>query len=143
VERIPSDGLDDSSIKGILRKRNVAVVGASRDLGKPAGFVPEYLKRHGYRVLPVNPFAERILGEKCYSSLSEVPAGVDVVDVFRPSPEAARVVAEAAAKGIGVVWLQEGIYSEEAERLAKGAGITLVWNRCMKKEHQRLFGADL
>ncbi|HVP23431.1 MAG TPA: CoA-binding protein [Conexivisphaerales archaeon] len=139
---MPKDGLDDARILEILAKKDIAVVGASRDLAKPAGFVPDFLLRNGYNVIPVNPFADTVLGRRCYKSLAEVPGEMDVVDVFRPSAEAVRVVGEAAARGVGIVWLQEGIYSPEAADLAKAKGMTLAWNRCMKKELQRLKGAD-
>ena len=138
---IPKDGLDDRRVSGILSKRTIAVVGASRDTGKAAGYVPEYLIRNGYEVIPVNPFADVVLGRKCFKSLGEVDRAIDVVDVFRPSPEAAKVVEEAAAKGVKTVWLQEGIYSPEAAQRAQRLGLTLVWDRCMMKEHQRLRGA--
>jgi predicted CoA-binding protein len=138
---IPKDGLDDARIREILSKRNVAVVGASRDLAKAAGFVPEFLQKNGYNIIPVNPFAESVLGKKCFKSLAEVTERIDVVEVFRPSAEAGKVVEDAAAKGVKIVWLQEGIYSQEAAERARRLGLTLAWDRCMKKEHQRLYGA--
>jgi predicted CoA-binding protein len=140
---IPGDGVEDPKVKEILSKKNIAVVGASRDLGKAAGSVPAYMLRRGYNVIPVNPFADRILERRCYRSLADVEERIDLVDVFRPSEEAARVVEEAAARGVKVVWLQEGIYSPEAESKAKERGVTLVWNRCVMKEHQRLHGVEL
>lgn len=141
MSNIPKDGLDDAKIREILSRRNVAVVGASRDLAKAAGFVPEFLQKNGYNIIPVNPFADNVLGRKCFKSLADVTESVDVVDVFRPSAEAARVVEEAAARGVKTVWLQEGIYSPEAAERGRSLGLTLAWDRCMKKEHQRLYGA--
>jgi predicted CoA-binding protein len=138
---IPKDGLDDAKISEILSKRNIAVVGASRDPAKAAGFVPEFLQKNGYNIIPVNPFADNVLGKKCFKSLAEVTEKMDVVDVFRPSAEAAKVVEDAAATGVKTVWLQEGIYSPEAAERARSLGLTLAWDRCMKKEHQRLRGA--
>jgi predicted CoA-binding protein len=143
MSQIPKDGLDDAKIVEILSKKNIAVVGASRDLAKAAGFVPDFLLNNGYNVIPVNPFADTLFGRKCFKALSEVPGPVDVVDVFRPSAEAAGVVEEAAEKGVKVVWLQEGIYTPEAAEKAKSLGLTLAWNRCLKKEFQRIRGVQL
>ena len=140
---IPRDGLDDTKISEILSKRNIAVVGASRDLAKAAGFVPDFLLKKGYNVIPVNPFADSILDRKCYKALADVPGEVDVVDVFRPSAEAAKVVEEAASRGVKVVWLQEGIYSPEAAERGRALGLTVAWDRCLKKEFQRIKGAQL
>jgi hypothetical protein len=140
---IPGDGLDDEVIKGILRKRHIAVVGASRDTAKAAGFVPEFLMKNGYDIIPVNPFAETILGRRCYKSLADIGDRVDVVDVFRPSAEAERVVGDAAAKGVKIVWLQEGIYSPGAAQKGRAMGLTIAWNRCLMKEFQRVHGAQL
>jgi hypothetical protein len=139
---IPGDGLSDENVAEILRMRNIAVIGASRDLAKPAGFVPDFLLKNGYNVIPVNPFADSLFGRACFKSLADVPGPIDVVDVFRPSSEAARVVDEAASKGAKVVWLQEGIYSPEAAEKGRALGLTLAWNRCLKKEFQRITGAQ-
>jgi predicted CoA-binding protein len=141
MSTIPKDGLDDAKIRVILSLKNIAVVGASRDLAKAAGNVPQYLQRNGYNIIPVNPFADNILGRRCFKSLAEVTEKMEVVDVFRPSAEAAKVVEDAAASGVKTVWLQEEIYSPEAAKRAKALGLTLVWDRCMMKEHQRLHGA--
>jgi len=138
---IPSEWLDDEAIRAIYRKKVIAVVGISRDPSKAAGYVPEYLLEQGYNVIPVNPFAGTIMGRKCYKTIADVPVTIDVVDVFRPSDEAAKVVEDAVAKGVKTVWLQEGIFSPEAAAKARAADITIVWNRCIMKEHRRLFGA--
>ncbi len=140
---IPGDGLDDEAIKGILQKRHIAVVGASRDTTKAAGFVPEFLMKKGYNIIPVNPFAETVLGRKCFRSLADVGERIDIVDVFRPSAEAERVVEEASARGAKIVWLQEGIYSLGAAQKARTLGLTIAWNRCLMKEFQRIQGAQL
>ncbi|GBC72588.1 hypothetical protein HRbin03_00419 [archaeon HR03] len=134
------DGLTDEQIREILQKyRVVAVVGASREPTKPAHYVPRFLMRHGYEVIPVNPFADEILGQKVYKTLEEIPKQVEIVDVFRPS-EAVYEVAESAAKILPkVFWMQEGIYNRDAAELLKSKGVTVVWNRCMMKEHNRLF----
>ncbi len=137
-----NDGLSDGQLREIFTKyKKVVVVGASRDPAKPANYVPRFLKRQGYEIIPVNPFAEEILGLKVYKSLEEVPQPVEIVDVFRPS-EAVLEVAQSAVKlKPKVFWMQEGIYNKEAAELLSGEGITVVWNRCMMKEHNRLFGS--
>ncbi len=138
---IPSDGLSDEEIRRILSLKNVAVVGMSRDPSKPAHFVPKFLLKHGYNVVPVNPFTGEILGLKAYPSLRDVPVEIDIVDIFRPSDQVYPVVKEALVKSPKVIWMQEGIYNEEAVRLARENKIVVVWNRCMMREHNRLFGS--
>jgi predicted CoA-binding protein len=139
---IEEDGLSDEQLREILTKyRRVAVVGASRELTKPAHYVPRFLMRQGYEVIPVNPYADEILGVRAYKSLEDVPAPVEIVDVFRPS-EAVLDVAKSAVKVMPkVFWMQEGIYNREAADLLKAHGITVVWDRCMMKVHNRLFGS--
>jgi predicted CoA-binding protein len=134
------DGLDDEEIRRILAFTNVAVVGASRDPSKPAHNVPKYLLDHGYSVLPVNPLANEILGRKSYPNLAEIDQEVDIVDIFRPSQDVLPVVRDAITRRVKVVWMQEGIYNKEAADEARKHGIKTVWNRCMMKEHKRLFG---
>ncbi|HEX7745122.1 MAG TPA: CoA-binding protein [Micromonosporaceae bacterium] len=112
----------------------IAVVGASRDPGKPAHTVPAQMQRHGWRIIPVNPHADEILGEKVYRSLADVPHPVDLVNVFRPSRAAAEVVREAVAVGAPAVWLQLGITSPEARRIAEEAGMDYVEDRCLAVE---------
>jgi predicted CoA-binding protein len=136
---IPSDGLSDAEIKKILlESKRIAVVGMSRDPNKPANFVPRYLISRGYVVLPVNPAATEILGLKSYRSLLELESVVDVVDVFRPSDQVLEVAQQAIKIRPRVFWMQEGIYNAEAAKLLQGSGITVVWNRCMMREHMRL-----
>jgi predicted CoA-binding protein len=136
---IPSDGLSDAEIKKILlESKRIAVVGMSRDPNKPANFVPRYLISRGYVVLPVNPAATEILGLKSYRSLLELESVVDVVDVFRPSDQVLEVAQQAIKIRPRVFWMQEGIYNAEAAKLFQGSGITVVWNRCMMREHIRL-----
>jgi predicted CoA-binding protein len=137
-----SDGLPDEYIRDVLtRYRRVVVVGASREPSKPANYVPRFLQRHGYEVVPVNPFADEVLGVKAYKALEEVPPPVEIVDVFRPSEAVLEVTRAALKVKPKVFWMQEGIYSREAAELLSQAGITVVWNRCMMKEHNRLFGS--
>jgi len=139
---VENDGLSDEVIRDILTKhRRIVVVGASREPSKPANFVPRFLQRHGYEVVPVNPFADEVLGVKAYKSLQEVPPPVEVVDVFRPSDAVLEVAREALKVRPRVFWMQEGIYNAEAAELLSKAGVTVVWNRCMMKEHNRLLGS--
>ena len=129
-----------SDIREILEQKNIAVVGMSKNEGKPAHFVPKYLIEHGYNVIPVNPTITEVLGRKSYPSIADIPDNVDVVDVFRRSEDVPPVVNDAInKKGIKVIWMQSGIYNEEAERKAKENGIDVVFNRCMMVEHNRLF----
>lgn len=134
------DGLDDRQIKRILAFKNVAVVGASRDPSKPSHFVPKYLLDYGYNIIPVNPLASELFAKRCSPSLLKIAEQVDVVDIFRPSQDVLPIVGDAICKGVKVVWMQEGICNKEAADEARKHGITAVWNRCMMKEHVRLYG---
>ena len=137
------DSHSDDEIKRIYDMKNVAVVGMSKTGGKAANYVPRYLIEQGYNVIPVNPTAPEIMGKKSYRLVSSVPESIDIVDVFRPSEDVPAVVRDALKKeGIKVIWMQEGIYSEEAERIAKEEGVDVVYNRCMMAEHARLFNTD-
>jgi uncharacterized protein len=130
----------DSELRRIYDLKNIAVVGMSKNEGKPAHFVPKYLIEHGYNVIPVNPTITEVLGRKSYPSIADMPGDVDVVDIFRRSEDVPVVVMDAMKKkGIKVIWMQEGIYNEEAERKAKEKGMDVVYNRCMMAEHKRLF----
>lgn len=134
-----SDKHSDSEIREILSMKNVAVVGMSKNPEKDAHKIPKYLMNSGYNVIPVNPTADEILGKKCYKNLREIPGSVDIVDVFRPSEDVPPIVKDAIAKGVKVVWMQLGISNEEATKEASEKGIKVVYNRCMMKEHRRLF----
>jgi uncharacterized protein len=126
--------------KDILeRVHTIAMVGLSPSEDKPSNGVAKYLKRAGYRVIPVNPAYEEILGEKSYKSLSDIPDKVDVVDVFMRADKLLPVVEEAIKIKAGAVWLQLGIVNEEAKLLAEKNGVTFVMDRCMKMEHARFF----
>lgn len=119
----------------ILRDfRSIAVVGLSRDPSKAAHAIPARMQRAGFRVIPVNPNIQTALGEKAYSSLADVPFSVEVVNVFRPSAEAAAVAKAAVAIGAKALWLQQGIVSDEARRIAEAAGMLYVEDRCMGVE---------
>ena len=108
----------------------IAVVGASRDPSKAGGSVPEGLQRRGYRIIPINPYADKLFGERVYRSLLEVPDKIDLVDVFRPAADAPAIARQAAAIGAKALWLQEDIRSEEARRIAEEAGMEYVEDEC-------------
>ena len=118
--------------------RTIAVVGASADPDKAAHYIPEYLQSQGYRIVPVNPRGGRLLGELVVTSLGEVSEPIDVVEVFRPSKETPAIAREAVAAGAKVLWLQEGIASEEAADIASQGGLTVVMDRCMGATHRAL-----
>ena len=120
--RTPAEILRDST--------TIAVVGASRHEEKTAYAVPLQLKLHGWRVIPVNPHADEIWGERCYHSLAEVPVPIDIVNVFRPSQQATDVVRQAIVVGAKAIWLQQGIVSPVGRELAAEAGIDYVEDLC-------------
>ena len=131
----------EEDIKKILSdSKTVAVVGISPKEDRPSYIVASYLKSKGYRIIPVRPDGEEILGEKVYHSLTEIPkgVGVDVVDIFRRSEDVPPIVEEAIQRKARVVWMQEGVIHKEAEQKAEKAGLKVVMDRCMKKEHQKL-----
>ncbi|MGC8587248.1 MAG: CoA-binding protein [Candidatus Micrarchaeia archaeon] len=133
------DSKEADAIKILKGFHTIAVVGCSRTVGKPSHDVPEYLQNEGYKIIPVNPYAEEILGEKAYKSLEETKGlGVEVVDVFRPSSEALDIAKQAVDIAAKVLWLQEGIFSTDAESYAVSHGLMFIENRCMMKEHTRL-----
>ena len=118
--------------------RTIAVAGLSPKEDRPSFTVASYLKQQGYLIIPVNPTASEILGEKSYPDLSSIPETIDVVDIFRRSEEVPAIVEEAIKIGAKSVWMQEGVISEEAAKLAKDAGLRVVMDKCMFKEHQKL-----
>ena len=123
-------------IKAILRNyKVVAVVGLSPKPERPSFKVAQYLKEHGYRIVPVNPGQKEILGEKCYLRLSDTPFPVEVVDIFRNVEAIPAIVDEAIAKGAKVVWMQEGLAEPASAQKASEAGLKVVMDRCMKKDH--------
>jgi predicted CoA-binding protein len=138
---------DDDGLERILDHDTIAVVGCSTTPGKAAHDIPAYLQRHGYRIVPVNPFADEVLEETAYDSLAEVPDSIDidVVDVFRPSEEAGGIVDAAIERAdrvgdVSAVWLQLDITDSEAGERAADAGVDFVQDRCLKVEHRRLRG---
>jgi hypothetical protein len=133
--------MTDDQLKRILETTHtIAVVGLSASPAKTSYDVARYLKAHGYRIIPVNPFADEILGEKTFAELTAIPDAVDVVQVFRPSEEVPPIVEQAIRIGAKVVWMQEGIVNEAAAATARAAGLAVVMDRCMKSTHRRLIG---
>ncbi|HST02601.1 MAG TPA: CoA-binding protein [Usitatibacter sp.] len=134
--------MDDSDkVRRILKGfRTIAVVGLSAQWHRPSFFAAKYLQEHGYRVIPVNPAYETILGERSYKRLADIPGKVDVVDCFRKSTEIPALAEEAIAIGAKVLWMQLGVENAEARARAEAAGLQVVENRCMKIEHGRFFG---
>ena len=133
--------MEDEEIKTLLEScRTVAVVGISPKEDRPSCRVASYLKSKGYRIIPVRPGNETILGEKVYRDLLEIPEeiGIDIVNIFRKSEEVPPIVEEAIRRRAKTVWMQEGVIHPEAARQAEEAGLKVVMDRCIKKEHQRL-----
>jgi len=126
------------TVKRILDEcKTIAVVGLSSDSGRPSFGVASYMRRNGYKVIPVNPNETEVFGEKAYPALADVPAKIDLVDVFRRSSEAGGAVDEAIALGVQAVWLQEGVIDRAAAQRAEDAGLLVVMDRCWLKEHAR------
>ena len=127
------------TLEEILRNSKlVAVVGLSPNPMRPSYGVAQYLQGQGYRIIPVNPTVEQVLGEKSYPNLSAIPEHVDVVDIFRRSEEVPAIVEEAIKIKARAVWMQEGVIHEEAAAKARAAGLSVVMDKCMMTEHQRL-----
>ncbi|MCM1512391.1 MAG: CoA-binding protein [Oxalobacter formigenes] len=129
---------DDAGIREILKAvRTVAVVGCSPKPG-PKNYVPAYMQKEGYRIIPVNPRYNEVLGERCYATLQDIPVKVDMVDCFRPSGDILPIAEEAVVIGAKVLWMQAGIINEEAARLASAAGLQVVMDHCPCAEIPRL-----
>ena len=126
-------------IRDILRSaRTIAVVGLSDDPSRPSHGVAAYLQAQGYRIIPVNPGVREVLGEKAHARLEDVPEKIDVVDVFRRPEHVPAIVDAAIAIGAKVVWLQDGVVHEAAAAKARAAGLRVVMDRCMLRDHRRL-----
>jgi hypothetical protein len=129
---------DPKAIDAILDEaKTIAVVGLSSAASRASNGVSRYMQSHGYRIIPINPNEMSVLGEKAYSRLEEVPEKIDIVDIFRRSEEAGQHVDEAIRIGARGVWLQEGVIDEAAARRALDAGLSVVMNRCILKEHMK------
>ncbi|MFN2598566.1 MAG: CoA-binding protein [Pyrinomonadaceae bacterium] len=133
-------GINSSqAIRQILDEcKTIAVVGLSSNLMRPSNNVSDYMQRNGYHIIPVNPHETEVLGEKAYPTLADVPEKFDLVNVFRRSDEAGAVVDEAIRVGAQAVWLQEGVVDRAAAERAAAAGLLVVMDRCILKEHLRM-----
>ncbi len=132
---------DIPGLRRILSEhRTVAMVGLSANWYRPSFFAAKYLKEHGFRVIPVTPRYEEILGEQCYPTLRDIPEPIDVVDCFRRAEEIPAIAEDAIAIGARVLWMQLGIRNAQAAARAEAAGLEVVQDRCMKIEYARLFG---
>jgi predicted CoA-binding protein len=130
-----------NNVEEILRNsRTVAMVGLSSNPERPSNLVGRYLKAHGYKITPVNPNEKTVLRLKSYPDLSSIPRKIDVVDIFRRSEDVLPIVQEAIKIGARAVWMQEGIKNAEAAALARKAGLKVVQDKCMRKQHIKLFG---
>nr|WP_158912196.1 CoA-binding protein [Granulicella sp. L56] len=121
----------------LTRSSTIAVVGLSADPGKPSHYVPAYMQQHGYRILPVNPTVDTLLGEKCYPSLADLPVKPDIVNVFRLPKYIPAIVEEMLQLGLPNLWVQSGILNLEAAAKAEAGGIHVVMDRCIMVEHRR------
>ena len=132
---------DIPTLRRILaRDRTIAVVGLSAEWHRPSYFAAKYMQEHGYRIVPVNPRYEQVLGEACYPSLEAIPFPVDMVDVFRKPADLPPIARSAVAIGAKCLWQQLGVKNLEADAIARGGGLDSVMDRCVKIEHARLFG---
>ena len=132
---------DIETLRRILKQnRTIAVVGLSAQWFRPSFFAAKYLQEHGYRVVPVNPRYDKILGERCHATLTTIEIPVDIVDVFRRTEDVMPIAEAAIAIGAKCLWQQIGVRNEAAAALAASAGLEVVMNRCIKIEHGRLFG---
>jgi predicted CoA-binding protein len=131
------------SIPELLKtSRTIAVVGLSGRRFRPSYGVAEYMQRNGYRIIPVNPLVPVVLGEKCYPDLDSIPERVDIVDIFRRPEFVPEIVESAIRIGARAVWMQEGVAHDEAAARAEAAGLAVVMDRCILKDHRRIaFGA--
>jgi predicted CoA-binding protein len=128
-----------SNIASVLRSaRTIAVIGLSSKRYRPSHGVAEYMQSAGYRIIPVNPFETEVLGEQAYPELDRVPGTVDIVDIFRRSEFVPEIVEAAIRIGARAIWMQEGVVHEDAAAKARAAGLEVVMDRCILKEHRRL-----
>ena len=129
--------MTEDVITNVLRNaRTIAVIGLSNDPMRPSYGVTEYMQRQGYRIIPVNPRVPEILGEKSYARLSDIPGKVDIVDVFRRPEAVPEIVDEVIALKLPVIWLQESVVHDEAAEKARNAGVTVIMDKCILKEHR-------
>ena len=132
---------DSLTIQRVIHTaRTIAIVGLSSNELRPSNFVGYYLKRHGYRVIPVNPRESEILGQTCYASLKDIPEPVDVVNVFRAPDALPGIARDAVAIHAGALWCQFGVINSEGAQIADDGGVTVIMDRCLKVEHARYSG---
>jgi predicted CoA-binding protein len=124
----------------LTRYRSITVVGCSRDETKYSYRVAKFMQDAGYTIIPINPFASELLGEKVYRDIASLPQPPEIVDVFRPAAEGLEITIQAVASGARAVWLQEGIVNDDARKYAQKHGVAFVQNRCIMKEYVRLNG---
>jgi predicted CoA-binding protein len=133
--------MDNETLRQVMMgARTIAVVGLSDTSSRPSYGVARYLQSQGYRIIPVNPNVQEVLGEEAYPDLISIPDAIDMVDIFRRSDQVAPTVDEAITKGVSTIWMQLGVIDEQAARRAQDAGITVVMDRCLAVEHRRLIG---
>lgn len=138
VCEIPLENATPDEVRQLLETtRVIAVVGLSEKPDRPSHVVAAYMQRAGYRIIPVNPAVAEVLGEKSYASLRDIPEKVDMVDVFRKADALPGIVADAIAIGAKSVWMQEGVVNNAAADTARAAGLAVVMDRCLLKEHRR------
>jgi predicted CoA-binding protein len=135
---------EDRELRALLGDvRTIAVVGLSSKPNRPSLEVARYLQEHGYRIVPVNPNETEVLGERAYASLADVPERIDVVDVFRRAEDTPAIARDAVAVGARVLWLQEGIVSDEAARIATDGGLEVIMGVCIRHVRARLMGEEI
>ena len=132
--------MKDAIIKILSESKTVAIVGISDKPERPSHKVAKYLNEHGYKIIPVNPRLKEVLGKKCYANLTDINVSVDIVDIFRKPEDINPIIDSAINIGAKTIWMQEGITNDEASDKAESAGLMVVMNRCMLKEHSRLSG---
>ncbi len=135
----PSDEIKDI----LMRCKKIAIVGLSPKEERDSHTVAKYLMEQGYEIVPVNPGQKEILGNKCYKSLKEIPFQVDLVDLFLNPTRVPPIVDQAIEIGVGVIWMQLGVIHNEAAQKAREAGITVIMDRCMKQEYEKMQGKGL
>ncbi len=130
---------DDAALVSLLdRVRTIAVVGLSPQPARPSFHVAKAMQRHGFRIVPVRPMVDEVLGEKAYADLAGIPFAVDLVDVFRAAEHLPAIVEQCLALNLSSIWIQEGIVNEDAAQRARAGGMTVVMDRCLLKEYVRL-----
>jgi uncharacterized protein len=133
--------IDDVLTRVLQAAKTIAVVGLSAEPDRPSYGVARYMQAHGYRIVPVNPKYAQVLGEKSYARLTDIPFAVDIVDVFRKTPDVLPAAQDAVAIGAKCLWQQQGVENQAADALARQHGLVSVMDRCIKIEHARLLGS--